>query len=210
MYADETGDLDMSGASGASRYFGFGTATFTGDHGHALWEGLQLRCQLEARSVRLPRGLHAKNDSRATREAVYSVIAGQAPRFDTTFLFKENAYDYVRAAGPLRLYKLAWFLHFKEIALQVSAPEDRLFVVVGTLQTSNKRDAVRHALEDVCSQAARRIVPCIWDAQSSWGIQVADYGLWAVQRDLEGRDCPWLDSAVRPTLSSRFLPWGRA
>ncbi|MEV5704687.1 hypothetical protein [Actinoallomurus sp. NPDC052274] len=36
MYADETGDLDMTGSIGTSRYFGFETAVFHGDHGPAL------------------------------------------------------------------------------------------------------------------------------------------------------------------------------
>lgn len=131
MYADETGDLDMSGSVKASKYFGFGTAVFPDGHGNRLWEGLQLRCQLEAKGVRLPRGFHAKNDSHSTR-------AGYAQVGD------------------------------------------------------------------------RIIVPCIWDAPSSWGIQVADYALWAVQRQLEGRTGKWLDTCVEPTLRSIFMPWGKA
>ncbi|MGI5159364.1 hypothetical protein [Microbispora sp. CA-102843] len=47
---------------------------------------------------------------------MYDVIKAQAPRFDTTFLAKENAYDSVRNKGDLYLYRMAWFLHFKEIA----------------------------------------------------------------------------------------------
>jgi hypothetical protein len=211
MYADETGDLDLAGTAGASRYFGFGTAVFTDGHGKELWEGLQLRCDLESRGVRLPRGFHAKNDSHATRSEVFALIQARRPRFDTTFLLKANAYRSIREAGPVRLYKVAWYLHFKEIARQVSQPGDRLFVIVGSLQTNNKRDAIRHALEDVCAQVDdRTIVPCIWDAPSSWGIQVADYGLWAVQRKLEGRACSWFDPCVKPGLRSIFTPWGRA
>lgn len=212
MYADETGDLDMNRSPGASRYFGFGTAVFPDGHGEQLWGGLRLRCELESRGVRLPRGFHAKNDSRTTRDQVFAVIRGQQPRFDTTFLLKEKAYDGVKQAGQVRLYKLAWYLHFKEIARQVSSPGDRLFVVIGSLQTHNKREAIRHALQDVCEQVGggRLIVPCIWDAQSSWGIQVADYSLWAVQRILEGRPCEWYATSVEPTLRSTFTPWGRA
>jgi len=212
VYADETGDLDLSGAVGASRYFGFGTAVFPDGHGDALWQGLRLRCRLEQLGIRLPAGMHAKNDSARTRTEVFDVIRAQAPRFDTTFLYKARAYDSVKTRGPVYLYKLAWFLHFKEISRQVSNPGDSLFVIAGSLQTHNKRQAIRQALEDVCTQIGhdRTIVPCIWDASSSWGIQVADYGLWAVQRVLEGRACPWHDPCVQPTLQSRFLPWGQA
>lgn len=39
------------------------------------------------------------------------------------------AYGRVIEAGPARLYKLAWYLHFKEIALRVSEPGDTLYVI---------------------------------------------------------------------------------
>jgi hypothetical protein len=47
-------------------------------------------------------------------------------------------------------------------------------------------------------------------APSSWGIQVADYGLWAAQRIIEERECPWFQPYVKPHLRSFFTPWGRA
>lgn len=99
----------------------------------------------------------------------------------------------------------------KQIAPRVTAPGDTLYVIAGSLQTHNKRDAIRHALEDVCQQIAhdRIIVPCIWDAQTSWGIQVADYALWATQRVLEGRRCSWFEPCVEPWLKTMFTPWGR-
>ena len=157
------------------------------------------------------KGLHAKNDSPATRNEVFELVRTQAPRLDTTFLFKRNALDRVRQAGQIRLYKLAWYLHFKEVARWVTRPGDTLYVIIGSLQTNNKRDAIRNALEDVCRQVeGRTIVPRIWDAQTSWGIQVADYALWAVQRVLEGRACPWYEPCVRPSLRTTFFPWGRA
>jgi len=107
---------------------------------------------------------------------------------------------------------LAWYLHFKEIVRQISDPGDEVYVIVASLKTHNKRAAIRSALEDVCQQSAsdREIIPCIWEASSSWGIQVADYGLWATQRIMEGRPCPWFEPCVQPTLQSKFAPWGRA
>ncbi len=42
-----------------------------------------------------------------------------------------------------------------------------------------------------------------------WGLQVADYGLRAVQRRLERGDNKYM-TAVQPTLRSEFLPWGNA
>lgn len=211
MYADETGNLDMSGSRGASTYFGFGTAVFNRDHGKELWEGLRLRCHLEQRGIRLPKGLHAVNDSAQTRNEVFQLIGQQQPRLDTTFLYKQAAYDNVKKRGPAYLYKMAWYLHFKEIARRVTRPGDTLYVIAGSLQTHNKRDAIRHALEDVCEQVARErtIVPCIWDAQTSWGIQVADYALWAVQRVLNDQKCTWFEPCVEPSLKTQFMPWGQ-
>ncbi|MGH3683206.1 MAG: hypothetical protein ACRDT2_23520 [Natronosporangium sp.] len=95
------------------------------------------------------------------------------------------------------------------MAPNVSKPGDRLFVIVGTLQTHNKREAIRTAVVEVCARVTGRlIIPCIWDAPSSWGIQVADYGLWAAHRRLEGRDSPWFHTCIEPTLRSVLTPWG--
>ncbi|GAA1174230.1 hypothetical protein GCM10009584_14290 [Ornithinimicrobium humiphilum] len=210
LYADETGNLDYAGAGkhGASAYFGFGTAVFNGDHGDALMEGLRLRAEVTATGVTLPRGFHAVDDSNATRGQMFELIAEQAPRFDTTFLLKAGAYPRVKAEGEMRLYKLAWYLHFKEIALQVSNRGDRLYVIAGTFGTKQRRSQAEAALHDVCRQVNRDIRLCVWEAATSWGLQVADYGLWAAHRDLRGKHCYWYGKCVEPTLQSRFAPWG--
>lgn len=207
MYADETGDL---GYGSDAPYFGIGTATYCGNHSKALWQGFRLRTDLEAKGVRVQRGLHAKNDSRATRHAMFDLITRQAPRFDTTFLAKQNAYERVASRGPVYLYKQALYLHFKEILLQVSTAGDTIYVIAGHLQTSAKRDAIYRAVHSVCGQIGtdRTVVPCVWDAPSSWGIQVADYGLWSTQREVLGRNSPWHNNCVEPTLQSVFRPWG--
>lgn len=43
MYADETGNLDYDVDRGGSKYFGIGTATWTGDPAEHLWQGEQMR-----------------------------------------------------------------------------------------------------------------------------------------------------------------------
>lgn len=209
MYADESGDL---GYDSEAPYFGIGTATFVGDHRQQMWEGFELRTRLESQGVRLQRGLHAKNDSRSTRSEMFQLVREQPVRFDSTFLNKANAYEAVRARGPVRLYKMALYLHLKEILQQVSKPGEEVFFIAGHLQTNAKRDAIYEAVRDVCAQIARdrTVVPCVWDAPSSWGIQVADYGLWSVQRLLLGGQSPWHDECVAPKLRSQFLPWGQA
>lgn len=211
LYADETGNLDYAGAGklGASAYFGFGTAVFYGDHGSELMEGLELRSAVTASGVNLARGFHAVDDSNVTRGQMYGVIANQAPRIDTTFLRKAGAYSRVKAAGEMRLYKMAWFLHFKEIALQVSKYDDKLYVIAGTFGTRQRRTQAEAALADVCSQVSRDITLCVWEASSSWGLQVADYALWAVHRELLGRPSHWYAKSIQPSMASTFTPWGR-
>lgn len=209
LYLDETGTLDFEARPGEC-FFGVGTAHFDGDHGAAIWEGHQLRTTLEAKGIRLPKGLHAKNDSAATRVEMYQLIAQQAPRFDATMLRKANAYPYVQAAGKVRLYKLAVFMHLKYVVPAISSPGDRVFVIVGNLQTTKHRDAIRDAVHDICAQVRgpRIVVPCIWEAPSSWGIQVVDYLLWRQQRQSEGKTVPTYTDQVAPLRHSARHVWG--
>lgn len=210
LYLDETGTLDFETRPGEA-FFGVGTVHYPGNHAAAIWQGHELRCELESSGVSLPKGLHAKNDSAATRAQVYRLVAEQAPRFDGTLLRKERAYANVRSGGKVRLYKMALWLHLKHVIPAVSVRGDRIFVIVGSLKTNNKRDAIRHALEDVCGQLAntREVIPCIWDAPTGWGIQVVDYMLWRAQRDIEGKKVPPYTDCVAALVGQPFTPWGR-
>ncbi len=209
LYLDETGTLDFEDRPG-EEYFGVGTAHFEGDHRDAIWEGHQLRVGLEAKGIKLPKGLHAKNDSHSTRGDVYATIAAQQVRFDATLLKKSSAFQSVRAAGKVRLYKMAIWLHLKYVIPEVSTTGDRVFLIAGHLQTGGHRDAIRHAVDDVCEQNAfdRIVVPCIWEAQSSWGIQAADYALWRIQRVAEGKSVPPYTDPIQGQIRSTFRPWG--
>jgi hypothetical protein len=211
IYLDETGTLDFETREGEN-YFGVGTVHFAGDHRDAIWAGFQLRVNLESQGIRLTRGLHAKDDSHATRREVYAEIAQQEPAVSSTMLCKANAFPSVRQQGKVRLYKMAVWLHLKYVIPKVSRPGDRVLVIVGTLQTSAKRDAIRRAVHDVCQQLDydREVVPCIWDASSSWGIQVADYCLWAIQRRVEGKRVEPATELIDGLLKKPFLPWGKA
>lgn len=210
LYADETGNLDYKNAAVTeSGYFGFGTATFGDEHGDALWIGLNLRASLSAKGLHLPRGFHAKDDSTPTKDAMFNAIHDIAPRFDATFLYKPNAYPSVEDKGQMYLYKLAWYLHFKETARRIANRNDTIVVVAGSFGTKQRQTQAREALAEVCDQIDRSIELCIWDASTSWGLQVADYGLWSTHRDLLGRGGRWHDQSVRPTLKTTFLPWGR-
>lgn len=211
VYLDETGTLDFDDIAG-ERYFGVGSATWTGHHGEAIWQGHLLRLNLEAAGIRLPKGLHAKNDSAATRSQVFELIATQRPRLDATLLLKSNAQPQVRRAGKVRLYKLALWMHLKHVIPTISARGDSIFVIAGHLQTTGHREAIRSAIDDVADQLEndRRVVACIWEAPSSWGIQVADYALWRIQREDAGRALPRSAELIDPCIASRFYPWQKA
>jgi hypothetical protein len=215
VYADETGNLDYApqGKSGATPYFGFGTATYRDGHGEALQGGLQLRVELEhrigANERSLADGFHAIKDSKTTKAEVFAEIQRQAPRIDATLLLKENAYPRIRSEGEMRLYKLAWFMHLKYLVPQVTKPGDRLIVIVATLGTARRLTEARAALRDVCSQVAVNYTLCVWNVETAWGLQVADYALWAVQRRAMAKSGTWWDDYIRPTTNSVFFPWGQ-
>lgn len=210
LYVDETGNLDYGGGSKpGERYFGFGSVVFKGAHHTALWAGFELRLRLAASGLDLPQGFHAVNDTTATRNAVFEELMWHVSRVDTTFLYKENARDYVREKGQDYLYRLAWYLHFKEIALRVSDRGDTLYVIAGTFGTRSRASTARAALAAVCEQVDRKIVLCVWSSASSWGLQMADYALWAVQRNLERGSCAWYEKSVQPSVKTEFFPWGR-
>ncbi len=210
MYADETGNLDYEDHDGSSQYFGVGTVVFA-SHALAIVKGEQLRAEVAADGTSLPKGFHAKNDSYGLRKRVYATVSELAPRVDATFLRKSNAYSHVREAGQVRLFKLAWFLHFRTVASLVCQPGDRLFVVVATLGTKRRKSEFEAALHDVCvtqGPPQRHVVLCHWNCETSWGLQIADYALWSLQRSLEkGKDdfLPYIE----PLLGSWNFPWAR-
>lgn len=210
LYLDETGDFDMSGKAKASPYFGLGQATFTGNYSKEVWDGLKLRFDLEAEGIKLPSGLHAKNDTNATRSRVFALISNHAPRIDTTLLLKKNALPRVRQRiinDDLYLYRLAWFLHFKWQAQYVLSRSDKIYVVAATLGTGKKKAAACAAVEDVCRQfAGLDITLCAWDSSTSWGLQVADYALWTIQRRIIQGFCAHYET-IYPLIETCFHPW---
>jgi hypothetical protein len=217
LYADESGNLDYNAtqASGGSLFFGFGSAVFDRDHGSELWRGMRLRAELSGigggqRGLDLRAGFHAKNDTYATRNKVYAEIQAQAPRFDFTFMKKKHAFPYVRARGDMWLYKYTFYVHLKRVAPLVATPQDTLYVMVARLGTAARQRQAQAALEDVCQQTGLDVRLCIWSAETSWGLQVADYGSWAFQRAVERGDTTWYDTYIEPTTSTAQYPWGRS
>lgn len=215
LYADETGNLDYNATatSGGSLFFGFGSAVFDRDHGSELWNGMRLRAEISGigrgrTAIDLRAGFHAKNDQLSTRHQVFREIQSQAPRFDFTMMRKARAYPYVQARGEMWLYKYTFYRHLLRIAPQVAGRDDRLYVIVARLGTAARQKKAEAALQDVCQQTGLDVSLCVWSAETSWGLQVADYGSWARQRAIERSDTAWFDNYVRPTTESTVFPWG--
>ena len=216
VFGDETGNTDYTVTSptrggGASVYFGVGTATYSeNDMPKVLSNGVALRSQLSRpRANLVVNGFHACNDSNKTRDEVFNFITCNPPRFDATFLAKQNAYPSVREKGGLYLYKEAWYLHLKYVLPAVSNKNDEIVLVLAEYGTKNLQKIIATMLGDICSQINREVTPCIWRAPTCIGLQIADYGMWATQRDLAKGNCYWFDKSVKPTLESCFFPWDR-
>lgn len=211
IYLDETGTLDMKKPGPAGKYFGLGQATFWSDPGTKEWEGARLRYKLESEGVHLPKGFHSKDDRESTRDEVFKLIARHKPRLDITLLLKKNAYEPVRRRieqDEIHLYKQAWILHFKFQLKYLLQPTDKIFVVAASLSEHKKKQAAaREAIVHVLRQFPRHdITLCIWNSPTSWGLQVADYGLWAVQRDIVDGSCRHLRT-ISPLIETVFQPW---
>ncbi|MDP9800359.1 hypothetical protein J2S49_000435 [Arcanobacterium wilhelmae] len=209
IYLDETGTPDYSHSGGNELpYFGFGSVIYSGEHGSAIWDAHVLRASLEDRGVATPHGFHAKNDTWATRSEVFALIAQHKLSFDATLLYKDNACGYVKEEGKARLYKMALYLHLKYLCTEVFSPGDRLYVVLATISTKSFRESAKVAFVDIVNQMPQQITPCFWDSDSAWGLQAADYLLWATQRRIKGKpiaqDVQW----IQPSTNSVRFPWG--
>lgn len=205
IFADETGDL---GYESENKYFGFGTSTFRNLKELNFAGAFQLRCELEAKGMRSIAGFHASVDSNHTRSEVFNLISSNNQVFDFTFLDKRNASRQVKAEGELYLYKLAWFLHFKHLINREARSGDCIYSICASIKTKSKAESIRLALIDVAQQFGNlKINSIIWNSNSSWGLQIADYGLWAAQRKLISGSDTWFNRYVEGQTKSFFEPW---
>ena len=78
--------------------------------------------------------------------------------------------------------------------------------MAATLGTGKKKKAAREAIAQVCNQFPKlNMTLCTWDSSSSWGLQVADYTLWTVQRRIVKDHCDNY-ATVFPLLRTCFHP----
>ena len=207
IFADETGDLGYTPSS--SEHFGFGTVTLDETSSQTLWNSFKLRCELESEGFPLKQGFHAQQDRYVIRARVFELISQSNPSFDFTFLKKANAYEYVKSRGDLGLYKMAWYLHFKFLAEKYQNQDMRFVIVIADMQTKSKKYELRAALQDVSLQFPKtKSTLVVWNSNTSWGLQMADYGTWSAQRILRGQQCEFWEKYVSKLNPSFYKPWG--
>lgn len=208
VFADEAGNFDFSGGSGASRFFILTTVALedcsVGDELLALrrqlaWEGV------EQATV----DFHATEELQAVRDRVFAVLGGLDFRVDVSIFNKVNVAPHLQA-DESRFYKQAWFLHFKHVVRQVENLGDEMLVIAAALGTKNLRAKFRAAVEDVVYQVASTIPARVaqWAGASDPCLWVADWCCWAVQRKWERGDSRSYD-VISSKIKSEFVFFNR-
>ena len=209
VYLDESGSLDFAPRQSKSPYFAFGSATFQGDHDHALMQTVKAR----ASRAGLKDGFHAYDDSPSTRTAFFAAIGGMDVEFDATFMAKEKAYLYVQQRPKIWLYKYTLYKHLGYVLERVRRANSTVHIVAAHMKFEAKQEMIHAAIRDVCQQMERpgiSVIEHIWSSRSSAGLRVADYGLWATQRVVtRGQSNWWYAQFVEDKLKGIQYPWGR-
>jgi len=84
-----------------------------------------------------------------------------------------------------------------------------IFAITASLKTKAKTLQIREALGHVASEVPdRKIIPIYWDSSSSWGLQMADYALWAAQRHVLNLSNHWWEKDILPNTKTLNKPLG--
>ena len=210
LYIDETGNFDLNtNQPGATEYFGFGSALYPAAHAEANLDGLLLRAELEHQGTSLPKGFHAKNDKWPVKTAMFRLIADQKPRIDATLLFKPNIPSSIRELEWQGIYQAALSQHLARVCKSAFKPDDRVYLVIASLGTNKRATITRRVVTEVIGGLPNQITLCIWDAESCWGLQVADYVTWAIQRQLSRGNFGMYTTLISPLVYSLELPYGQ-
>lgn len=213
FYLDETGTPNYSNTN--NPIFGIGSAMFTDEtHQPALSKISELRMKLGQNGTNLENGFHAKDDSIQTRDEMLSLIATTGVEIRATLFNKNNAFPRIKERGDLWLYKYAIFRHLDHIIARCTLPTDKITIIAAHIDLKAKREKLRFALEDVNDQLAvkRDTRLLVWKSSTSYGLQIADYGLWAIQRkELRGEVPVTIENSL-DTIWKKIgdqYPWGR-
>jgi hypothetical protein len=183
IWGDEAGNLDF--AATGSKYF-IVCSIVTAAGGTIAADLLGLRNGLALDGVELlADGFHATEDAQVVRDQVFALLAGRQVRADASVYRKSRVYDYIRKRTDREdyFYKLAWYLHFRDVLPEVVPSGARPLIVTATLSTRKRRQLHAAAIRDVVQQSVGAIARphCAhWSAASHPLLQAADYYTWAV------------------------------
>jgi len=185
VFADEAGDFGFNRKPRASRYFIVTTVTLNDCRvGDAL---MQLRRELTWRNRNLERPFHAAKDPPDVRGEVFRLIMRYPLRVDATALEKRKTKP--KYHSDTEMYKLAWYLHWKEITRRIATSQDRLFVCAASIGTKKTRAVFEAELRSVVRQVTRaKYRVGFWPSETDPCLWLADYCCWAVQRKYETGD----------------------
>lgn len=196
LFADEHGNFDFRDhsvvANGPTRYFAVGTAMVEHEDHVAELRGRLARVSDEVTWRGLPHNghFHASEDKQEVRDAVYAAIADLEVTFDVTVLEKSKAQPRLYSSDEL-FFQYAWYYHLKFLSQRYFRSGDEWLILAGSLDVKKKRKAFIESVDDVVEQCVatdikRRVL--FRDAKVEPGLQVADYGLWAVMRTFNSGD----------------------
>ena len=115
VWGDEAGTLDF-GKTGSKYFIVCSIVTPVG--GTIAEDLLSLRHGLAIDGVELlPEGFHATEDLQVVRDRVFALLAGRQIRADASLYRKDKVYDYIRKRADFLdyFYRLAWYLHFRNV-----------------------------------------------------------------------------------------------
>jgi len=190
LFADETGNLDLSGHQGSTRWFGVGTMLLddaSADRLRAAMHGLRL--SMAWQRFGLDSEVHASEDSWPVRSAVLSVLALHAGRVDVSLLDKREATS--EWADDVALYRTVWREHLARVIPSTCRPVDELLVVAARIGTKRRRRLFREAVEQSLAACASHLAwseVAVWTSASDPCLWAADYCVWAVGRKWETGD----------------------
>jgi hypothetical protein len=187
VFADESGNLDFSHGSGATRYFILTTITSVDCAvGEAL---LALRRDMAWSREGLNEDFHATENSQVVRDRIFAALQGASFRADATIFDKPKIAPYYRQQ-PYYFYNFAWYRHMRRIAPEIAQNGDEVLVISSALGTKKTRLNFHRAVSDAVSW----LLPLVphrtahWAASSDPCLYAADYVGWAIQRKWERAD----------------------
>lgn len=168
-----------------------------------------LRHELVWRGLNIGESFHATTDKEEVRQAVFALLARLDFSIQATVCEKSKAQPQVRSSKA-RFYKYPLFYHFKHGISQRLARADRLLVTAASIGTRKERETYVSNLNDVMFQT---LMPSSWavdfrPSKTCYGLQIADYCAWAIQRKWERGNTAHYD-LISDKINYEYELWHR-